>query len=703
MMGTAEIPRGLEAARLDGYLAHPPRTLDGETRTRIWASAGAILGHGPLAPTGNAGASGLALGYVQSGKTTSITALVALAADSGYRVIVALLGVTNLLLDQNTSRIEESLGIGERNDYRWVVLKNPRGHQGARELHDWLDRGRVVMVPVLKHAGRIRALAGVLAEAGAGTLPVLIIDDEADQASLNNQVNENTQSETYAAITVLKAAVPTHLYTQYTATPYAPLLIEPDDHLAPDFVEILEPGPGYTGGREFFIDEADRVIRAIPTTDEQPPRGLPMALPSSLVSALSNFVAGAALLLAHDTSAAPVSMLVHSTYKNDVQERYRFLLERKLKQWARSLGEVDLGSQVPLEILVERDRLIAAGVADIPVEVFAASVGNVVKEATLWLVNSASDVKKIDWNVAPVHILVGGNKLDRGYTVEGLTVSYMNRPASPQIDTLEQRARAFGYRRDLLPYCQFFAGPRTLESLRGVVFTEYDLRAELLDWLDAGGSISGWAQHIGLMLPAGTRPTRDSVITAVSRFNQGGEGWHSLRRPDTSSEAVASNRRLIDALGLQDAPPANYGRLAHRTLTGLSPSDLVDRVLAPWMRTSYSPGWRHADIVQFLGRLPADGTEATVVLMEREGGGPRERRWDPELGFVNLFQGPDLDFRPGTNTYPGDRNLFDRAANPGLVELQVHRVHQRGSTDLPELFTLAINLGAGVVVRRSSS
>ena len=59
----------------------------------------------------------------------------------------------------------------------------------------------------------------------------------------------------------------------------------------------------------------------------------------------------------------------------------------------------------------------------------------------------------------------------------------MNRPASEQLDTLEQRARAFGYRGDLLPYCQFFATPRTLKVLREIVDTEYDLRAQMRDWL----------------------------------------------------------------------------------------------------------------------------------------------------------------------------------------------------------------------------
>ncbi|MGF3894930.1 Z1 domain-containing protein, partial [Staphylococcus aureus] len=140
--------------------------------------------------------------------------------------------------------------------------------------------------------------------------------------------------------------------------------------------------------------------------------------------------------------------------------------------------------------------------------------------------NSAADIDKVDWNVAPIHILVGGNKLDRGFTVEGLTVTYMNRPASSQVDTMEQRARAFGYRGDLLPYCQFFASKRTVRSLTEIVHTEADLRARLRDHIDRGGSVRTWAKEIGLLLPADMTPTRASVVQALTTMEL---GWHVMR------------------------------------------------------------------------------------------------------------------------------------------------------------------------------
>jgi hypothetical protein len=686
-----------ERARLEASLVK--RGLDAVTRNSLWASVDAVLAHGKLS-VGPDGATGLVLGYVQSGKTTAITALIAAAADEGYRLIVALLGSTNLLLDQNQSRLMQALGVGDREDYRWVSMPNLGGTPQAKELSNWLGRGRTLLLPVLKHAGRIDALAGALVKAEVAGLPVLIIDDEADQASLNTKVSADGESRTYEAISRLRSAVPRHLYVQFTATPYAPLLLEHDDHLRPDFVELLQPGPGYTGGREFFVDNAEVVVRPIPTLDEQPPRTLPTQLPRSLVEAFGSFVAGTALLLDHDQSAAPVSMLVHSTQRNDVQSRYHFLLQRLVLRWTKSAMEASEIDDLPAEVLKERTRIAGIGAPDSSDEQFLQRVRYVLSETTLWLVNSASDVKKVDWKVAPVHVLVGGNKLDRGFTVEGLTVTYMNRPPSDQVDTLEQRARAFGYRGDLLPYCQFFASPRTLKILREIVDTEYDLRANLRDWLDEGHDVSSWSDAVGLLLPQGTRPTRQSVITSLSRFNDR-PGWHQLRRPSTDSVERDANHRLVLDTGLIEAPAHDYGRLQHRTLV-LPLATVVDQLIRPWRGVDIgsSPGWRHADLVDLLSRLPDQDQPTPVILMAHPEGGPREREWDPELGFINLMQGADPVRRAGVAWYPGDRAIGGVTESAEAVVVQVHRVRSTQPGVVPDLHTLAVHAGLRGLVRR---
>ncbi|MCL1870851.1 MAG: hypothetical protein FWF90_10625 [Promicromonosporaceae bacterium] len=682
---------GPEALRFDEHLG---ARMDDGSRVRIWKSVIDILERGPQRG-GVGGQTGLALGYVQSGKTTSITALIAAAADQGYQIIVALLGGTNLLLDQNKDRLEAALGTQSRKDYRWVTETNPSGVATAKRIGDRVDNGRAVLIPVLKHAGRLTALAAVLdGVPGIEQVPVLIIDDEADQASLNT--SSTTESKTYEAIRILRTRVPKHLYVQYTATPYAPLMLDADDLLSPDFVEFLEPGNGYTGGREFFVEFADQVIRDVPLLDEQPAKTLPLELPRSLTAALGSFIAGAAMLVENQPDAAPVSMLIHSTQRNDVQERYRFLVERELRKWRSVADKAASLADLPEAVQKERGILTERGAPDLDDNAFVDKVRWVLRETSLWLVNSTSALNKVAWNVTPVHILIGGNKLDRGFTVEGLTVTYMNRPPSAQVDTLEQRARAFGYRRDQLPYCQFFATKRTIRSLRDIVFTEYDLRARLQDHVDAGGTVHSWARDVGLMLPDGMKPTRDAV---VSQLDYVGMGWSAVRLPRTTPASIATNQSIAEAIGLFVAPPTDYGRLSLRTVH-LTVADVIERIVTPWSADDYGPSWRLRDVTDALERHHDQMQEVPVILMEDDGQA-RRRKWDVETGFVNLFQGRDVVRGGGGPSYPGDRVIGGIADDPGTLVVQIHRVVRRDDP-ATELLALAVHLGNRKIVRKGT-
>jgi hypothetical protein len=555
---------------------------------------------------------------------------------------------------------------------------------------------------VLKHKGRIAQLAEVLKACGLSNIPALILDDEADQASLNAAVNDDSESKVYEAIGQLRDSLPRHLYVQFTATPYAQLLLEPDDRLSLEFVEFLTPGRGYVGGREFFIDNAKTVIRPIPMMDEQSASTRLIDLPSSLKIATANFVAGSALLLVNDSSAKTISMLVHSTHKNKVQSVYHYLIKNLIRNWRDGIdGEY---SKIPELIQNERAKLVSNGATDVSDDVFLEKVEYVLKEAILWLVNSASDVKKINWLEGPIHILVGGNKLDRGFTVEGLTVTYMNRPTSDQIDTLEQRARAFGYRNDLLPYCQFFATLATVRMLRGIVHTEYDLRGRLDDWIALGNSPKDWAREIGLLLPIGGKPTRSAVIRAITTFNNGG-GWHQLRMPSLKTEDLENNANLVVKLGILTAEREYFGRISHRTIETDS-STFLDQFLKKWQWDGFSPGWEHDHILQLFESLGPrhvnnQNMKIKVTLMQYENEDlPREREWRSDTGFVNLFQGKDAEFELGVTTdkYPGDRLVPRIDANLNSLAVQIHRIAPKGIA-VDELFTLAIYLGDAKIVR----
>lgn len=672
---------------LDQRLSH---FITDEDRINIWNSAKNLL---------QMGEDGLetvmGLGYVQSGKTTSISALSALASDSGYRLVVAILGSTVLLKDQNRTRVEEYLGVSDGN-YVWKSFHDFNESRTPGEIEDYLSRGRTVFLPVIKNVTVINKVSGILNRLNMAGTKVLVIDDEADQASLNTLATRDKESSTYAAIRSLRASVGHHLYVQYTATPYAPLLLAEGDTLMPERVEFLKPGQGYTGGREFFIDHKDVVVQLIPEADEQTKNTNLSVLPRSLEGALCNFFVGAAHLYALDKENAPISMLIHSTFKNDIQEKYEFLVMQYRDVLRR---EVDIRNSIlGVQLQNERSRLYELGIPQLSDDEFWVQISFVLKEVNIWLVNSASQIKAINWNDAPFHILIGGNKLDRGFTVEGLTVTYMNRPASTQIDTLEQRARAFGYRTNLIPYCQFYATARTIRSLRGIVHTEEDLRISLRDYQEQGKSISEWANFVGLLLPDGTVASRKNVIPGLNYFSPDGE-WQSIRKPSLEETHRASNLSLLQNTGLFTATPLAFGRLSFRSLN--LPIVDVTSLLQNWEFDKETPGWRHDAIVDFLKRFPDKEHEVRVVLLEQpqEPGTPRVRSWISEAGFINLFQGEDTDFKSNPSAYPGDRNIKAESWDDEDLILEIHHVTRRGEAD-QNLYTLAIKLQGHAIVRR---
>lgn len=677
---------GEEAERVDSRFATSISEID---RHRIWGSANRILdSHSGDRTTA------LALGYVQSGKTTSMAALCAAAADRGYSIVVALLGTTHLLVNQNRDRFTRALGLEEQN-YRWYMQTRLAGTGARTELANWLRMGRVVLFPVLKNAAQIRKVGSLLAAQGLETRGrTLIIDDEGDQASLNTLKRKELESATYRAIRELVETCVTPLYVQYTATPYAPLLLEESDILSPTTVEVLEPGAGYTGGRELLVRFRESVVRELPITDENMPTSVAV-LPESLRDALAAFVAGSAILISQDPASPPISMLVHATHRNETQARLQFLIDRHFAEM-RNLGSRYIATSRE-RILRERDRLSSFGVTDIDDEVFWENVNRVHNECVTWLVNSRADTDQVVWNAAPFHVLVGGNKLDRGFTVEGLTVSYLSRKASEQIDTLEQRARAYGYRGDLVPFCQLFASRRTIMSLTGIVQTEDDMRASLVDWIDAGRTISEWARSVGLLLPGGTRPSRSTVIESVSEFNASGD-WHSLRRPSLVERDIDANASLVDELKNGPFKPIDFGRISHPGL--ITTTGAVRDLLARWRIDPVSPTWRHAEILTLLGRLPPDGASLVLLLGQpgTDGGEPRVRMWREDVGFVNLFQGRDPDSTKGER-YEGDRAAGLGVVGEESVVLQIHYIEHPQRQNVP-LHTLALHLGSTKVVRR---
>jgi len=221
---------------------------------------------------------GLVIGYVQSGKTTSYEQLMCLAGDNGYRLVILLPGTTKILLNQAFERIKKELGVGEH--FRLAVLNNPDLSNEQQIIGYLNDPEKLIIIVAMKHHNRIQNVVELMNTPSIFNLikkyPTMIIDDEADQASMNTFARSNSArghertSTTYKnlfGLRVSRALKNNHCYVQYTATPQGPMLITLDDILSPDFASVITPGENYLGGKEFFGDEYKKYFLEIPFED----------------------------------------------------------------------------------------------------------------------------------------------------------------------------------------------------------------------------------------------------------------------------------------------------------------------------------------------------------------------------------------------------------------------------------------------------
>ena len=647
--------------------------------------ASRILSH--LVPFSKTNSVGLALGFVQSGKTMSFTTLAALAADNNYKVIIAILGNTHLLLSQNTSRLMSDLridGPAARTDYRWAHLPMPTEKTDI----DWfLDQpNRTILITTMKNRSRIDKISKIFeSSVYAKAINCLIIDDEADQASLNTKVRKGEESATYTAINRLRNCFPSHLYVQYTATPFAPLLLEPVDDLSPKFLELLTPGANYTGGEKFFIERKEQVVRVLPADEfaQFESKGIPEGLKESVDA----FLTSSALMKLVDGVPRGASMLIHTSgFKIDHKE-LKEIVERYLSP-LRTRAKLDSDDPAWRSIVSRmnhiKDDFLKNGVEPVVQDEFESALQTVIAHAKTWAVNSDKDEQQLDWGLSPYNILVGGNKLDRGFTVKDLTISYMTRGVkNSQADTIEQRARNFGYKSNYLSYCRFYAPQSVISAFTSLTHSEADMRASLLTWVDAGQPLENWSANEGLLLPDGIKPTRQNVLLDI--YQRSFTDWSWQTRPTFDHSEIEANKHLIESIGLTKAPEEKFGAVHLNVLKEVPTEKIVDEFLVPW-KSRASGGWDQPLLVRALRRLAKLEILETMnivyfQLMSKDGALlPRERNYHYELDcFGGLAQGENK----GTN-YPGDRYLFDMS----IPVLHVYRITPKGENK--ETYALGI-------------
>jgi hypothetical protein len=579
---------------------------------------------------------GLVVGYVQSGKTANFTAVAARAADVGYRLIIVLSGIHDSLRNQTQKRLNRELvNIGvhwttlttEESDFQVPIVANGFGNEGT-----------VLVVakkipPILRRLNQwITDLHGHLE-----LIPVLVIDDEADQASINTKGNrmdaaidppllndESDPSITNGLIRDTLRRIPRATYIAYTATPFANILIDPyavdrqvgEDLFPKDFVVQLPRPDGYTGTEELFgvMAEGRDVVRLVASSDVSALKSkrrkksepllaqLHSTLPQSLCDAILMFIVAGAIRILRNQTGTPHTMLVHVSQMQADQIRIGDAINSQIKSW-RDHDRIVPGS---LRGMLESalDDLGAIQLPECRSVVLDESVINL-SRAQVSVLNSKTG-EELEYEEKPNRqlIAVGGNRLSRGLTLEGLTIAYFLRTTS-MADSLLQMARWYGFRSGYEDLIRIWTTEIIAEWFVELALVEESLRDSITAMNRAGRRPDEMAlrmrAHSELMLTS----KRKSKMHEVSSRSWSGENPQTILLPLTNSNALQEN--LFSTTKLLAAHP-----YTQRAFGGRLSFDVPSETIGSFLR-SFNV---HPEAIAFQGNLLADWIAERSVVGE---------------------------------------------------------------------------------------
>lgn len=702
---------------------------------------------------------GMVVGSVQSGKTANYTGLINKALDAGYKLIIVLAGIHSNLRSQTQLRIDEGV-IGfdtQKNsklaqDNRWIGVGQTPGPRlrifaltNSAENGDFnrnstpglLSLGGDPVILVVKKNSRVlkNLLAAVLPSSGPNTsennkrrikdVPLLLIDDEADNASINVKVRKdedeepNRVSAINGRIRELLSSFEKVAYVGYTATPFANIFINPDaktekhdDDIFPrSFIINVRAPSNYVGPAKVFGLDGDEgssieaaeglpIIRTVEDGMEAgafPPghkkEHVPLALPPSLREAIRVFLLAAAARHARGQGSKHCSMLIHVTRFIAVQEKVAVLVSAELKAIAARIANGD-GARTPslideLKHLWESDfaptsaAIGSEGGKAVTWEDVLASLHAATSKVTVITVNGfakeALDYKEHE-AVGRSVIAIGGDKLSRGLTLEGLAVSYFLR-TTRMYDTLMQMGRWFGYRPGYLDVCRLYTTAELVQWYRHIALAEAELRKEFDYMVRAGLTPENYGLRVRTH-PGGM------IITALNKM-----GWNQRVELSCAGTLVQTAHLPKDArigrnaarteafLGALPQPPSP---LDERALVWREvPAEAVADYLAGMEYPVHSLRMAGSDLAAFIRKQNQQGELAwwTVALLSNSQTKEEDRRDFAGHRIGLLRRNPasqtahDYALRKANILSPRDESLdlADFALSPSLAAALTHK------------------------------
>lgn len=487
---------------------------------------------------------GLLYGLIQSGKTSVITITTAMAVDNGFKCILVLTSDLNPLYNQTLRRIRSQLrGLKVFGKSDWD------GPAFERQL-----RTSPFVVVCSKNSDHLSSLSEAFKKIGATNgargLPTLIIDDEADQASLNTHTQKNAKKSTAdisginKLISELRTFFRTNTYLQVTATPQALFLQRPDHLYRPSFTVLSQPGPGYVGGEAFFEDDS-KLLKSVdieevdelksghqPAPTHRLPEGIRRAL-------LSFWVAAAAKNI--QSPQENFSFLCHISHTKIDHRHIVDLFEIFREDVVNTFGESTKPAYAKLiaDLSAAYKDLSQTEAGMPPFEAVLQKIEFLLPAASIKEINSNSNEEIVPDH--PYSIFVGGNKLGCGVTIPNLIASYYGRnPKRPNSDTVLQHARMYGYRQRNIGVTRLFLPDKLADHFRIIHQMETSLRA-LIEKHPQG-------EFEGICLVSPVQATRRNVLdpNAIGVYVAG--GWVNPRYPLRTAATAEATKWLDNKL-----------------------------------------------------------------------------------------------------------------------------------------------------------
>lgn len=442
---------------------------------------------------------GLVMGNVQSGKTANYLSLINKSADVGYKLIILIAGIHNNLRTQTQSRVnsgfigfdtveKEELGVckygHEKRPFSFTSTEYDFKKDIATSLNFNPEHSNVPVILVIKkNSSTLKNLLDWLetnkTRSAYSNYPLLLIDDEADNASINTKKHPDEVTTINRQIRQILQLFKVRSYVGYTATPFANIFINPEskveahghDLFPEDFIVSLESPNNYIGAEKIFNSD-NNTLRRI--TDNEVCLDTKLGkedtvecLPDSFYEAFHAYLLATGIRKIRKNKNLHSSMLINVSFRIHIQKQVKELVVEYLDNLKNHIRYNYTKSLVEMRKNDKIEKLYQVWEREFKAENEKVSFQEILEQLNLhsayikvFLINSKkTDDEKLNYDnykeAGLNAITIGGYSLSRGFTIEGLTVSYFLRN-SQMYDTLLQMGRWFGYRNDYEDLCRIY-------------------------------------------------------------------------------------------------------------------------------------------------------------------------------------------------------------------------------------------------------